>query len=228
VYGVQAKRSTTVKRGRANILTPAQLDDLLGFIQQKREGPRHTLRDFAMVMFGYRGGLRACEIAGINWKDVTDVYGRVGKGVYNPATKDTEHFFEVPPGIAKKSSGRFLPMHPALKGTLEALQGHLGPTRTKQGAPVIQSNRGDLRLAPERMSAHNVVVYMSTMYEEAGFRGCSSHSGRRTLITSLARVANHHDCSLIDVQKIAGHANLADTQVYVEASPFVGQMVRSL
>lgn len=217
-----------MKSGRANILTPAQLDDLLGFIQLTRVGARHALRDYSAILLGYRGGLRVAEIAGLNWKDVTDVYGRVGKGIYNPVTKETEHFFEVPNGIAKKSSGRFLPMHPTVKATLEALQSCLGPARTQARHPVIQSNHGLIVEAPERMLPHNLTVYISKLYADAGFRGCSSHSGRRTLITTLARVANHHDCSLIDVQKIAGHANLADTQVYVEASPFVGQMVRSL
>lgn len=217
-----------MKSGRANILTPAQLDDLLGFIQRTRTGSRHSLRDFAMVLLSFRGALRACEIAGLNWKDVTDPYGRVGKGVHNHVTGEMEHFFEVPNGIAKKGGGRFLPMHPTLKATLEALQACLGPARVKAGHPIIQSNQGRLEDAPVRISAHNVVVYMSKLYEDAGFRGCSSHSGRRTMLTALAWIANHHDCSLIDVQNIAGHANLADTQVYIEASPFAGKMVRSL
>lgn len=217
-----------MKSGQANILTPTQLDDLLGYVQRTRLTARHALRDFAVVLLGFKAGLRACEVAGLNWKDMTDPYGRVGKGVFNHDTKETELFFEVPPGIAKKGSGRFLPMHPQLKATLDALQLTLGPARTKAGHPVIQSPSGRLADAPERMKAHNLVVYMSRLYEAAGFRGCSSHSGRRTLITTLAQVANRYDCSLIDVQKIAGHANLADTQVYVGASPFVGRMMRSL
>lgn len=212
-----------MKSGKANILTPSQLDDLLGHIQRTRLTPRHALRDFVMVLLSFRAGLRACEMAGVRWKDVTDPYGRVGKGVYNQVTKETEPFFEVPNGIAKKGAGRFLPMHGQLKLALEHLKEALGPERTKGAHPVIQSTRNG-----DRMRPHNLAVYMLRLYEDAKFVGCSSHSGRRTLLTTLAQVANHHDCSLIDVQKIAGHANLADTQVYVEASPFVGRMMRSL
>ena len=119
-------------------------------------------------------------------------------------------------------------MHPTLKSTLEALQTCLGPNRTKGGHPVIQSNRGPMLCPPIRLKPHALVVYMTELYDAAGFRGCSSHTGRRTMITTLAQTANRFGCSLIDVQHVARHANIADTEAYVEASPFVGQMVRSL
>lgn len=218
-----------MKSGRANILTPAQLDQLLGFIGTTHaDDPLRALRDAAMVMFSFKGALRACEIGGLNWKDVRDALGRVGKGIYNPVTQETEDYFEVPNGIAKKGHGRFLPMHPALKLTLQHLEQALGPARARSGHPVIQSLWRKYEQAPARMAPHTVVERMRNLFIEAGFDGCSSHSGRRTAITSLAITANRHDCSLIDVQQFAGHANLADTQVYVEASPFAGRMVRAL
>jgi integrase/recombinase XerD len=49
-------------------------------------------------------------------------------------------------------------------------------------------------------------------YGDLGFVGCSSHSGRRTLITNVARKISTVGGSLKDVQQLAGHANLQTTQ----------------
>jgi hypothetical protein len=54
------------------------------------------------------------------------------------------------------------------------------------------------------------------MYKRLGYRGASSHSGRRFYISHLARVANQHGCSIVDVQRMAGHARLDSTQCYID------------
>ena len=46
--------------------------------------------------------------------------------------------------------------------------------------------------------------------------GCSSHSGRRTLITNAARKIPTVG-SLRDAQALAGHSNLSMTQHYIES-----------
>lgn len=218
------------KSGKANILTPAQFDYLLRVVQARARSPHHALRDFTILLFSYKAALRACEIAGLSWRDVCDPEGRVGKTRYNHVTKETDVYFEVPNGIAKKGHGREIPMHDSLRATLEHLKRERGPERTGGKHPIIQHVpfRRPEPAEVTGLTPHALVLYLIEVYEHAGLEGCSSHSGRRTAITTLAQTHGGHGCSLLDVQGYAGHANLADTQGYVVSSPYTSRMVRSL
>jgi hypothetical protein len=66
-------------------------------------------RDRAMILLSIKAGLRACEIAGLDWSMVLDAQGRVS-GTIN--VRDV---------IAKKRGGRRIPMHPDLRCALEHL-----------------------------------------------------------------------------------------------------------
>ena len=84
-----------------------------------------------------------------------------------------------------------IPIHEELRAALEALRA-AWPERARAGQPVVFSERG------------------------TGLFGPSSHSGRRTLLTNLARRCAQAGASLRDVQRIAGHADLGTTERYVE------------
>ena len=53
-------------------------------------------------------------------------------------------------------------------------------------------------------------------YSDLGFIGASSHSGRRTFITNVAKKISAVGGSMRDVQSLAGHSNLQTTQRYIE------------
>jgi integrase/recombinase XerD len=61
-----------------------------------------------------------------------------------------------------------------------------------------------------------VAVWFHTRFRELGVQGASSHSGRRTFITSLAKKIVEAGGSLRDVQELAGHTSLATTQKYIQ------------
>ena len=107
--------------------------------------------------------------------------------------------------IAKKGSGRVIPLHPSLGQALAKLS-----RKTGREGHVIKSERG------ERLSAGSVVNWFRAFYAKLGLEGCSSHSGRRTFITLAARRVARAGGSIRDVQMLAGHRNLRHTQGYID------------
>jgi integrase len=155
---------------------------------------RHACRNKAIVLLSFKAGLRAGEIAALKWAMVLDARGRVGR------------FIELPACIAKKGSGRRIPLGPELIAALRQL---LRQQHTWEG-PVIKSSRG------RHMTAKAVVNWFTALYRTAGFEGCSSHSGRRTFVTRAARLITKAGGSLRDVQQLAGHRSIQTTQGYIE------------
>lgn len=202
---------------RAQTLTDRQFAYLVSWVSQR---PQPT-RSRVMLMLSYKAGLRAQEIAGLDWGDVLDAVGNVGKSrttFVDDMPIESRYIF-VPGDIAKYGRERYIPLHGDLKAALEA-QKALVP-RAKKSHPVVLS--ADL----QRMTPDAVRKWFERVYEGAGLEGCSSHSGRRTLITKLAQAANTRHCSLKDVQAIAGHAHIMTTEKYIELSPFIGNLIEA-
>ena len=69
-----------------------------------------------------------------------------------------------------------------------------------------------------KTSSYSLVNLFAGWYRALGFKGASSHSGRRTAITNWARRISSVGGSLRDVQLLAGHSALTTTQRYIEGS----------
>ena len=118
---------------------------------------------------------------------------------------------DLPRQITKgEKRARVIPVHDELKTALEGLRAEF-PERVSPGQPVVFSERG-------RFGANGVAHWFKRIYQDAGLTGASSHSGRRTLLTNMARRCAQAGASLRDVQRIAGHADLGTTERYVEPS----------
>ena len=156
---------------------------------------RFSARNRAMVMLSFKAGLRACEIAGLDWQMVLTCDGRIADYVL------------VGDRIAKNGRGRRVPMHVNLKLALAKLY---GSSRRPQRGAVIRSQKGG------HMTPRSVANWFKSMYVELGLSGCSSHSGRRTFITHTARLVGKVGGSLRDVQELAGHRALTTTERYIE------------
>ena len=179
---------------QAKVLTPGDLRRLLA-LTNKSKFPE---RDRVMVLLAVRAGLRAREIAGLTWGMVRDASGRIAPMV------------EVRDVIAKRGSGRRVPMHPQLHNALTVWRDYQTDEHLQPDAVVIRSLKGGA------MRAKSVVNWFIAICREAGLAGASSHSGRRTFITRAARAAHRAGASILDVQMLAGHRSIETTQGYID------------
>ena len=178
---------------QAKILTRQQVRAAL---RRARCG-RYPQRDRVMILLSVKAGLRAGEIAKLTWSMVLDADGRLG------------HRIELHDSVAKKRSGRTIPLHPELRRALLLLR-----RKTGEDDAVIRSERGGSR----GMRPSSVVNWFRQLYRELGLNGCSSHSGRRTFITNAARLVFKAGGSLRDVQQLVGHRSIEQTQAYIDGS----------
>lgn len=186
---------------QAKILSEAQIKATTQYLATTR----NSQRDIVMFLLSVKSGLRAKEVAFLTWQMVTDPEGNVADAIQlrNSASKG-------------KNGGRTIPLNIDLKSALETLKESAAVKRAKKGFPfdlaanVITSERG------EWLSANSVAHWFKRLYTNLGFDGCSSHSGRRTVITRWAKNTSRVGGSLRDVQELAGHSSLATTQRYVQ------------
>ena len=178
-------------RQPAKVLRPADVRKLLRNVTRQRCPERATV----MALLSFRAGLRACEIAGLEWSMVLASNQRVGQQII------------IAKSIAKRGSGRHIPLHPELKVALTRLHAVEGKP---VAGPVIRSERDD------HMKPGSIVNWFRIVYDQLGLTDCSSHSGRRTFITMSARLLAKSGGSLRDIQELAGHRSLTTTERYIE------------
>ena len=180
-----------MERQPAKVLRPADVCKLLRHVEQQR----HPQRASVIVLLSFRAGLRACEISGLQWSMVLASNQRVGQQI------------SIARSIAKRGSGRCIPLHAELKTALAQL--HKQDGKPIDG-PVIRSERGGA------MTPGSIVNWFRSAYDGLKLPRCSSHSGRRTFITSSARLLAKSGGSLRDIQELAGHRALTTTERYIE------------
>ena len=174
---------------QAKIISPETLQRMLDYAGQTRQ-PK---RDAVMVLLSVKAGLRSCEIAGLQWSMVTTDNG------------DISDVIDIRSAIAKKGSGRRIPIHHTLKHALA----ELWPVRTSD-THIVASNRGG------PMRPNSIVNWFVATFHDLNLEGCSSHSDRRTFITAAAKKVHLAGGSLRDVQLLAGHQSIETTQRYID------------
>jgi len=156
---------------------------------------RYPQRNLLMLQLGFSAGLRAVEIAKLRVADVVDASGQLNEQVYLDSTQ------------TKGRKGRIIYMNKALRKAVHEYLLAQGLIDKRQ----IQLLRTQLGSG---FTADTVRQVMRNLFRSAGISNASSHSCRRTALTGLANkgVAVHV------IREIAGHANLATTQQYLDVS----------
>jgi len=179
---------------QAKTLSKGQVDAMLAYLSTTRHPERNRL----IFLLSVKAGLRAKEIARLNWLMTNDSQGEIGWIIY------------LLDSASKGKSGRIIPLNEDLRNALIEYRDRV---MSFAGPLVISTERG-LFTSPQA-----IVNMFQRWYRHLGFVGCSSHSGRRTFITNAARKISTVGGSLKDVQELAGHSNLRTTQRYIDANP---------
>lgn len=176
---------------QAKVLTPTELKRLLAVVDSGRYGARNRLA----VMLSFNAGLRVGEIASLTIGDVVSNDGVV---------KDE---LRLKPHQTKGGQYRTVFVNRQLKRELGAyiLGLHALPAAHR---PLMKTQKG------KAFSPNVLCQLFGELYRRAGIDGASSHSGRRSFITTLA----HKGVSAKVIMELAGHKNLATTQRYIDVT----------
>lgn len=178
--------------GQARILTTEEIARVEKFIDTESNSPHSDRLKFYLSVYA---GLRVGEICDTYIADLVQKDGSIAS------------FVRVRARNAKGNRERSIPMHPKIHNAVKAFMKH------HPDIPFVAFSHRSTR--PKKQSLTALTNYLWDLYAKADLPGCSSHSGRRTFITNLARNLDGSDYSLRDVQILAGHAQLNTTERYI-------------
>lgn len=179
---------------QAKVLSKHQQSAVLSFIKTTRQ----PLRNKVVFLLSVRAGLRAKEIASITWNMVCDAQGVIGNAI------------QLQNSASKGNSGGTVWLNSELKTALAEYKDSKGD-RLSLNDCIVSTERN------KATSPQIIVNMFADWYKKLGFVGASSHSGRRTFITTTAKKISTVGGSIRDVQMLARHKSLAMTQRYIEA-----------
>lgn len=173
----------------AKSLTATELEQVLQYIAQRTYAERNRL----MLLLTVGAGLRVSEVAGLTIGDVRNADGTVRSEVFLSAER------------VKHKHARTVFLNTRLQ---QELTNYIA-TRTwhNETQPLFSTNKG-VRCA---FSANTLTQHFHYIYKRAGIKNGSSHSGRKTFLTSLAS----QGVSVFVLAALAGHKSITTTQKYV-------------
>ena len=174
------------------VLTEKQVKQLLHSVKMTR----HSSRNRLIVVLSYYVGLRACEICSLTVGDVFDGEGNI---------KDTV-ILKSHQTKGNKSNSVYL--SDTVKDEIRKYFSEYSYLKTLKQSSLLQSQKGG------GFSSMTIQHLFKKLYKSIGLDDCSSHSGRRTMITQLAEKG----VSVRVIQELARHSDLSTTQRYIDVS----------
>jgi integrase/recombinase XerD len=175
---------------QAKTLTADEFDQVLKFVALRQLARRNRL----MLLFSFWAGMRVGEIASLRVGDVVDAGGKV-KAEIKLAAEQTK---------GRHARTVFLPQK-----LRDELQDYCD-TR----AVLDRKLSFFLTAGGKPFSANVMTQHFYWLYKKAGIEGGSSHSGRRTFITTLASKG----IGVRVLASLAGHRSIAVTQRYIDVN----------
>ncbi|WP_031432177.1 tyrosine-type recombinase/integrase [Methylomarinum vadi] len=194
---------------KAATLTDTKFNQLIKHV----ENGNHGLRNKAILFLSFKCGLRSKEIASLVLNDVLETDGTI---------KDELQLLQA---YTKGEKHRMVPLsNPKVRKVLQEWVDYRKEndgSLFNAGSPLFRSQKGSF------FTANTMVKLLKNLFDKAGrgFEDCSSHSGRRTLITKLV----NQGISLNKVKVIAGHESISTTMEYVDTNPDeLGQIMKNV
>lgn len=175
---------------QAKTLTPAELDQVLNYIAQRR----FALRNRVMLLTGLWSGMRVGEIASLSVRDVLNLDGTVKAEIRL---------------TAEQTKGRhprtvFIPQK--LRDELQAYLALRHPLKMEHPLFITAGRKG--------FTANVLTQHFYWLFKKAGISGASSHTMRRSFITNLATKG----IGVRVLASLAGHRSIAVTQRYIDVN----------
>lgn len=180
------------REGKAKVLSPEEFKRLLIVASNSSYGKRNR----AIIYCSFGLGLRVKEIAALNIEDVVD--------------SDHKLLDEISLKRNMTKGEKQRHVYLSNKKVRTALEAHINEIKQlPTSRPLFMTQR------KSKFTPNVLQKWFREMYNKAGIIGASSHSGRRTFITRL--IENGVDIKA--VSRLAGHANIGTTAIYVEDNP---------
>jgi integrase/recombinase XerD len=183
-------KNTTHIMSQAKTLTPAEIEQVLQYIEPRS----YAMRNRIMFLTGLWSGMRVGEISSLSVGDVRNTDGTV-KAEIRLTAEQTK---------GRQPRTVFLP---------QKLRDELQTYLDLRGL-VPATNPLFITGGRKRFSANLMAQHFHYLFKHAGIAGASSHSMRRSFITNLA----NKGISVRVLAEISGHRSIAVTQKYIDVN----------
>ncbi len=177
---------------KAKTLNQQEIRRVLDHISTRK----HAVRNRAILQTSFLSGMRVGEIASLKYRDVVDTEGKIKNQILLTAD------------MTKGSESRIVFINEKLRKELQTYVTFYKPSDTSLKFFYSQKKSSD------GFSANTLTQYFHYLYRRAGIDGASSHSGRRSFITSIAAKG----VSVRVLMSLAGHRHLGTTQKYIDVN----------
>jgi integrase/recombinase XerD len=175
---------------QAKVVTQVELDQVLRYVSTKR----YAKRDRCLILTSFWSGMRVGEIANLKMGDVISEDGTIKSEIRLSAQQtkgNTARVVFIPQKLKQEIADYLTSRHAKLM--------HI---------PLFHT---DDRIG---FTPNSLCQWFYWTYKRAGINGASSHSGRKTFLTSLA----NKGISIHILASLAGHRSIAVTHRYLIAN----------
>jgi integrase/recombinase XerD len=191
LYACAAKHEVQLQMPQARTLSARELRRVLDHVAARKHAPRNRL----MLLMTHWAGMRVGEVAALRLQDVREATGSVRPEIRLAAEQ------------TKGQHARVVFVSERLRKEIASYLRTL-PSDMDGMTPLFGTQKR------ETFSANTLCQTLNVIYRRAGLDGASSHSGRRSFITTLASKG----VGVRVLASLAGHRSIATTQRYIDVN----------